>query len=189
MTGYTQLPLKTTGSVEERIEHSDGTYTIIVRDKKDSWGRKTYDSHGRVIHYESKTGYWSRHCWKDNADGTTLESYFNCKGVWVRRLHRFDGELLWEEREDGHWDCIINTSHRILFNDETRKYRLGSVTYDYDTLICLLSKQKNRVCPSVLMAIAATNPINKENNESSEWSFSKCFLAFVRRLPWLGHKF
>lgn len=186
MSSEKQMPIPDSTPGQERVVYKDGCYADIVRDGKGSWGRKTFDAHGREIHFESKSGYWSKHTWIDHIDGSYLDSYYNCKGVWHRRMYDVKNRVLWEDREDGLWITIVDTSHRVLHNKEKSLFRVGATIYSLDAILAHLEKHKHQVCPTVFTAITkATTPVIEA--EATKLSKLTTFIiSMIRRIYGLG---
>lgn len=188
MVDDTQVPIPELTPKRDRVAYPDGSYTEIVRgnNNNNSWGHKTFDPQGREIHYESKGGYWSRHTWTDHIDGSYIDSYYNCKGVWHRRMYDVKHQLLWEDNESGLWITIVSTSHRVLHNTERALFRVGSTLYNHEALLVHLEKQKHLVCPTVFAAITkATTPV-VATGATKLSKFTAFIISMIRRIYGLG---
>lgn len=146
----------------QRFELNDGCYGETVTMPNGDWTKRTYDAKGREIHFESSKGYWSRHCWTEYGDKFLFDSYYNCKGVWYRKLFDADGRLLWIEKESGRWETIVDTSHRLLYNKETKQFMIGSSIFNKQGALAHVLQHPRAVCPTVVKAIEATEEKPKQ---------------------------
>jgi|688.fasta_scaffold807378_2 hypothetical protein len=67
------------------------------------WGKKEYDSNGRIIYFEKSNGYWKK--WEYNEKDNLIFIRYS-DGKWEKRERDENGRCVYYEDENG-WDNIV----------------------------------------------------------------------------------
>lgn len=117
------------------------------------WTKRLYDRLGREAYLISSSGYWSRHEYEEVGQTGTIVSYYNSKGNWYKHLINRKGQVVWYERDDGMWNVITDTSHRVYFNRDSGLYLMGKNTWTASKLLAYLRQRNIKTCPTVVWAV------------------------------------
>ena len=147
---------------------------VINKQPDGSYVKKVYDPEGRETYYESRKVkgqiYWSTRIWTDHADGTVTMRYLNARDEYHTKYYNEFGELVRTMDDNGIWEILVDTSHRVAYNPTLDKYQISGEVMSKRDILIWLKDPKRKVCPTVFQHIE-NNPFELKFFKQKEPGF------------------